>query len=198
MRPEVFIWPQALVFWAVYVWAFAPEFRMVRTAARADRANERSQDARSLQVIIVGMWLGLFAAFPLAFMPRFAFPAAARVPALWIGTALLGAGSLLRRHCWRMLGSYFTGNVQTVTGQRVIDRGAYRYVRHPSYTAGIMMFAGIGIALGSWLSTAITLATSIAVYTYRVRIEEAALAAALGQPYLDYMKSRKRFIPYVI
>jgi len=60
------------------------------------------------------------------------------------------------------------------------------------------MFAGIGLALGSWLSAAITLGTSIAVYTYRVRIEEAALAAALGQPYLDYMKTRKRFIPFVI
>src|SRR6185436_10448693 len=133
-----------------------------------------------LQVIIIGMWLGLFAAFPLAFIARFAFPTAARVPALWAGTALLAAGSLLRRHCWRMLGRYFTGNVQTVTGQQVIDRGAYAYVRHPSYTAGIMM------------------GTSIAVYTYRVRIEEAALAAALGQPYLDYMKTRKRFIPFVI
>ena len=198
MRPEVFIWPRALVFWAVYLWAFSPEFRLVRSAANADRGKPASQDARSLQVIIIGMWLGLFAAFPLAFIARFAFPAAARVPALWAGTALLAAGSLLRRHCWRMLGRYFTGNVQTVTGQQVIDRGAYAYVRHPSYTAGIMMFAGIGLALGSWLSAAITLGTSIAVYTYRVRIEEAALAAALGQPYLDYMKTRKRFIPFVI
>ena len=198
MRPEVFVWPQALVFWAVYAWAFAPEFRLVRRAANADRAKPASQDARSLPVIILGMWVGLFAAFPLAFIARFAFPAAARVPALWAGTSLLAAGSLLRRHCWRMLGSYFTGNVQTVAGQQVIDRGAYAYVRHPSYTAGILMFAGIGIALGSWLSTTITLATSIAVYAYRVRIEEAALTAALGQPYVDYMKSRKRFIPYVI
>jgi len=197
MTPQIFRWPQALVFWAVYVWAFAPEFRIVRTAAKTNAASKRSQDALSLQVIVLGMWLGLFAAFPLAFIPRFAFAASARMPALWLGTAVLATGSLLRRHCWRMLGSYFTGNVQTVAGQTVIDRGAYAYVRHPSYTAGILMFAGIGIALGSWLSTAITLATSIAVYVYRVRIEEATLAAELGQPYLDYMKARKRFIPYV-
>ena len=102
MRPEVFLLPRALVFWAVYLWAFSPEFRLVRNAANADRAKPASQDARSLQVIIIGMWLGLFAAFPLAFIARFAFPTAARVPALWAGTALLAAGSLLRRHCWRM------------------------------------------------------------------------------------------------
>ena len=121
MTPQIFRWPQVLVFWAVYVWAFAPEFRIVRTAAKANAASKRSQDALSLQVIVLGMWLGLFAAFPLAFIPRFAFAASARMPALWLGTAVLATGSLLRRHCWRMLGSYFTGNVQTVAGQTVID-----------------------------------------------------------------------------
>lgn len=120
------------------------------------------------------------------------------MPALWIGTALLAAGSLLRRHCWRMLGSYFTGNVQTVEGQPVVTRGAYAYVRHPSYTAGMLMFAGIGIALGSWLSAAVAIATAVAVYAYRVRVEEAALVKALGQPYIDYMKTRKRFVPYLV
>jgi protein-S-isoprenylcysteine O-methyltransferase Ste14 len=198
MTPEVFTWPRALVFWAVYVWAFSPEFAIVRRGAKAVAAAPASQDAKSLQVIMFGMWFGMLAAFPLATIPRFAFPAAARVPALWIGTAILAGGSLLRRHCFRTLGKYFTGNVQTVAGQTVITSGAYRYVRHPSYTAGILMFAGIGIALGSWLSAAVTIATSIAVYLYRVRIEEAALVRSLGQPYIDYMKTRKRFVPYIV
>jgi protein-S-isoprenylcysteine O-methyltransferase Ste14 len=77
-------------------------------------------------------------------------------------------------------------------------RGAYRYVRHPSYTAGIMMFLAIGIALGSWLSTLITFLASAGVYVYRVRVEERALAAAIGQPYVDYMKRRKRFVPFIV
>jgi len=198
MTPLIFVWPYAPVFWLVYLWAFLPEFRIILRARKADRAPGASQDGRSMQVIVLGMWVGLAAAFPLARIPRFAFPPGARVGAFWAGTALLVAGSLLRRHCWRMLGAYFTGNVQTVSGQSVVDRGAYRYVRHPSYTAGIMMFLAIGIALGSWLSTLVTFLASAGVYVYRVRVEERVLAAAIGQPYVDYMKRRKRFVPFIV
>jgi len=197
MRPLVFIWPQSLAFWIVYMWAFAPEFGIIRRASQASRGAPRSQDSRSMQVIILGMWIGLFIAFPIAFSPRFAITGPARLVAYWSGTALLVAGSLLRRHCWRMLGRYFTGNVQTVADQRVIDTGAYAYVRHPSYTAGVMMFTGIGFALGNWLSVAITFLSAALVYTYRVRVEERALVAALGAPYVEFMKTRKRFVPFM-
>jgi protein-S-isoprenylcysteine O-methyltransferase Ste14 len=197
MKPLPFIWPQGIAFWAAYIWAFAPEFGIIRRASQTSRTAPRSQDSRSMQVIILGMWIGLFIAFPIAFRPRFAITGPARLVAYWGGTALLVAGSLLRRHCWRMLGSYFTGNVQTVENQRVIDKGAYAYVRHPSYTAGMMMFTGIGFALGNWLSVAITFLSAALVYTYRVRVEERALVAALGAPYVEFMKTRKRFVPFV-
>ncbi|HEX5475829.1 MAG TPA: isoprenylcysteine carboxylmethyltransferase family protein [Vicinamibacterales bacterium] len=197
MTPLPFIWrPDAILFWIVYLWAFVPEFGLT-SRARHGGKGAFAQDRGSMAVIMLGMWAGLFVAFPLAFTPRFAMPVGLRAPALWTGTALLVAGSLLRRHCWRMLGPYFTGNVQTVAGQPVIDRGAYRFVRHPSYTAGMIMFAGIGCALGNWLSVLVTFVSSIAVYLYRVHVEERALVAALGAPYLAFVASRKRFIPFV-
>ena len=148
-------------------------------------------------VIMLGMWLGLIVAFPIAFQHHFAITGTARTVAYWGGTALLAAGSLLRRHCWKVLGSYFTGNVQTVERQPVIDRGAYAFVRHPSYTAGVMMFLGIGFALGNWLSVAITFLSAALVYAYRVRVEERALVTALGEPYVQFMRTRKRFVPYL-
>lgn len=198
MKPPPWEWPQGLVFWAVYVWAFFPEFGIIRKGQRADRAAATgSQDSRSMQVIIVGMWLGLLVAFPIAFQRRFAITGVARAAGYWGGTALVFLGSLLRRHCWRMLGRYFTGNVQTVDQQPVIEKGAYAFVRHPSYTAGLMMFVGIGLALGNWLSVAVTFLSAAAVYTYRVRIEERALVSALGAPYVEFMRTRKRFVPYV-
>jgi protein-S-isoprenylcysteine O-methyltransferase Ste14 len=198
MRPIPFIWPEALIFWIVYAWAFVPEFGILRRAERANRAAPRSQDSHSLRVIMLGMWLGLLIAFPLSFRPQFAITGMGRIVAYWGGTALLLAGSLLRRHCWRTLGRYFTGNVQTVEQQQVIDKGAYAYVRHPSYTAGVMMFTGIGFALGNWASVAVTFVSAAAVYAYRVRIEERALVEALGAPYVEYMKTRKRFVPFLL
>ncbi len=192
MRPLAFTWPHAAAFWAVYVWAFYPEFGIIRRANRTQTAT----DAKSLQVIILGMWLALLAAFPLAWIGSLQFRAG-RVPLFYAGLAVLASGSLLRRHCWRMLGESFTGDVRAHAEQRIVTRGAYAVLRHPSYTGGILMNAGIGIALGSWGSAVLLSAVALAVYAYRMAVEERALAAALGEPYREFMRTRKRVIPYL-
>src|SRR5712691_4425286 len=102
MRPLVFAWPYALVFWAVYVWAFAPEFGIVNRATKAV-ADKATKDAGSLRVILFGMWLALLLSFPIAFVRSLRFPPSANLAAFWTGTAVLVAGSLLRRHCQRVL-----------------------------------------------------------------------------------------------
>ena len=198
MKPYPFVWPYSLAFWVVYVWAFIPEFGVIMRASRDERQRKQSQDAGSMGVIVLGMWIGLFLAFPLASIRGFMFHEPARWVIYWAGIVLLALGSLLRRHCFRTLGQYFTGNVVVRSDQVVIDRGAYRYVRHPGYTAGMMMFTAIGLALGSWLSTLVAGGSAVLVYVYRVRIEERALASTIGEPYVKFMKTRKRFIPYLI
>lgn len=197
LRPLIFVWPYALLFWAVYIWAFFPEFRLIQRSSKPASASG-SKDSGSLRFILIGMQVGLFISFPIAFVIAFRMPASMSVAAYWTGTVLLIAGSLLRRHCWRVLGEHFTGDVRASAEQPVIDRGAYRWVRHPSYTGGIVMFAGIGVALASWASLAVLIITSVGVYSYRIAVEEKALLDAIGEPYAAYMRTRKRFIPYVI
>lgn len=197
MRPLVFVWPYALIFWVIYAWAFAPEAVMVVRASRA-AAETNSRDSGSLRLIVFGMWVGLLLSFPIAFVEALRFPFAMQLAAFWIGTGLLVAGSLLRRHCWRVLGEYFTGDVRARADQPVIDRGAYRWIRHPSYTGGILMFVGIGLALANWASLAILTLVSVVVYSYRVAVEERTLIQTIGEPYRAYMRTRKRFIPFVI
>jgi protein-S-isoprenylcysteine O-methyltransferase Ste14 len=74
---------------------------------------------------------------------------------------------------------------------------AYAVVRHPSYSAGILMNLGLGLALGSWGSAAVLTLASVAVYSYRIAIEERALLAVVGEPYREYMRTRRRLIPFV-
>ncbi len=115
----------------------------------------------------------------------------------WVGVFALIVGSLFRRHCRRMLGSSFTGSVIVNPDHAVIERGAYRYVRHPSYTAALVIFFGVGAALGNWISLATLLAIVVVAFFYRVNVEERALAAVIGDPYLHYMKRTKRFVPFL-
>ena len=144
------------------------------------------------------MWTALLIAYPLAFVKAWSFPQNWRTPLFVAGVLMILLGSLLRRYCSRTLGEYFTGDVKARADQPVISSGPYRLVRHPSYTAGMMMFIGIGLALGSWLSLAILTIATVATYSYRVMIEERALFDTIGEPYRAYVKERKRFIPFVI
>jgi protein-S-isoprenylcysteine O-methyltransferase Ste14 len=189
----VFSWPYGLFFLAVMFWSFAPESRIF--SRRAEPATS-SQDAGSKRLIAVGQGLAMFAAFLIA-----ASVPAGRLPhpfaLFWTGLATIIAGSLLRRHCWRMLGASFTGTVIVRPDQAVVDRGAYHYVRHPSYTAGAILFLGIGLVLANWISLIVLMGAVSAVYGYRVGVEEHALLATIGDPYRSYMSRTKRFVPFV-
>ena len=197
MRPLPFVWPYALVFWGAYVWSFLPEWKVVRGGVKGAKSAD-SKDGGSIRVLLGGMWIALMLGFLLSFAKTGSFPRGAQLPVFVIGVALIILGSLLRRWCFRTLGEYFTGDVKASADQPVIRTGPYRFVRHPSYTAGIMMFTGIGLALGSWFSFLLIALASIATYWYRVTIEERALLGTIGEQYASFMKERKRFIPYIV
>ena len=192
MTPLPFVWPHALLFWSVDIWAFIPEFKIVRKA----RKTSDAQDEKSKQVILVGNALGFLGAIVMAFIPALQI-VRYRLASFYLGIGLLFLGSLLRRHCWRMLGSSFTGNVEARAGQTVVTRGAYAILRHPSYTAALLLNMGIGIAFGSWYSAALLAVVSLVVYSYRIQVEERALLVAIGEPYAQFMRTRKRIIPFV-
>ncbi|HZT78327.1 MAG TPA: isoprenylcysteine carboxylmethyltransferase family protein [Vicinamibacterales bacterium] len=187
-------WPFALVFWGVFLWAFVPEFFVV--SGRREPAST-PLDANSKRAIMIGQPVAVLSAFWIAAnVPSGALPGRA----WWFaaGIAAIVCGRLLRRHCFRMLGASFTGSVIVSPEQLVIERGAYRNVRHPSYTAGMILFLGIGLALANAISVAVLLAIVAMTYVYRVRVEERALAAVIGDPYRQYMRRTRRFIPFVV
>src|SRR5687768_9247981 len=120
MRPLPFVWPYALVFWAIYVWALIPEWKIMQSGRKgAKRAD--SKDSGSTKVMVRGMWAAFLLAFPLAFVKVWSFPRNQQVPIFVTGVAMMLLGSMLRRYCWRTLGEYFTGDVKARPDQPVIS-----------------------------------------------------------------------------
>ncbi|MEI6738562.1 MAG: isoprenylcysteine carboxylmethyltransferase family protein [Pseudomonadota bacterium] len=195
--PLPFVFPYALGFWLAYVWAFyLSEWNMIRASkVTAAPTNDVPQD--SLRWLMSLALVAQLVAFAAAFWTPAQFPAGSIEPMLWLGIVLLIAGSFLRRHCFRMLGQSFTIDVRAFANQSVVERGAYALVRHPGYTAGIVMLVAVGLALGSYISLLILITTALFVYLRRIAFEERALEATLGEKYRIYAASRKRLIPYV-
>ena len=196
MRPLAYTYPYAIAFWVVVVWAFVRAAGIVSRARKGVASGEAPDDKGSLRVVMLAQSLGFVAAFYLAWKPwgRFADPRAA----FWIGLAVLVSGAILRRLCFRDLGRSFTGEVRVRPDQQVVRTGPYRWVRHPSYTAGILMIVGAAIALGSWIGVVLSFVLAVLGYAYRVRVEERALMTTLGDSYREYAATTKRFIPRVI
>ena len=194
MKPLPFIWPISLPFWLAYGLSFANELPHIRKTS-ATRVPQT--DRGSMHVIV---WTGMLAgisAFFLAGAMRSAAMSNAVVPYI-VGVVLMLCSTLLRRHCFTMLGDRFTFAVRATSDQLVVERGAYRYVRHPGYTAGLMLFAGIGLALANWASFAVCIILPAMAYGYRIAVEERLLRETLGASYYEYMKrTRSRLVPYL-
>jgi protein-S-isoprenylcysteine O-methyltransferase Ste14 len=193
LRSFAYTSPYCWLFWAVFLIAYVPEYALL---SRSQPAKGEKTDRGSMKLIMAAGSIGSLAAFVIAAFPAFQM---VRGRKIWfvVGLVLLLAGTWLRRHCWRMLGKHFTGNVKTSVEQPVIDSGAYRWIRHPSYTGGILMYLGTGIAMTSWLSALIIALAGALGYVYRVRVEEQALQANLGGRYQEYMRRTKRFVPFI-
>jgi protein-S-isoprenylcysteine O-methyltransferase Ste14 len=114
--------------------------------------------------------------------------AAAGLLLMWIGLAV-------RIWAIRVLGNSFRMTVEVDPDQQVVDRGPYRWLRHPSYTGVLLITAGLGLTEGNWLSLALLVLLPAAVLMRRIYVEEAVLTSVLGQPYADYRMRTKRLVP---
>lgn len=195
MIPLPFTWPAALAFWIAFYWAFAAELPFVRR----DRVSAAAAtDRGSMRIVLAAGTIAMLLAFLFASVLHDYSIRTARMAVYVSGIGSIVAGGWLRRHCFRILGSSFTYDVRVHAGQRVIERGAYRYVRHPSYAAGMLLFGGIGLALTNWLSLIAAVLLPALAYSYRIAVEERALMETLGPAYGGYMGRTKRLIPFVI
>jgi protein-S-isoprenylcysteine O-methyltransferase Ste14 len=168
----------------------------IRFRSRMNRGGTH-QDRGSFFVVIATSLVGVGAAFALAQGVPSADVSVARWPIFIVGLVIVLLGIALRQWSVLTLGRFFTVQVQVTSDQTVVDTGPYRWVRHPSYTAIIISFVGIGVALENWLSLLVLIVVPTVGLVVRIRVEEEALLAALGEPYREFSATRARLIPNV-
>ena len=158
------------------------------------RLNSKEQENTQKGVVISSllMFLGGFITAGLSF--RFGW---LRLP-MWVSVTaavifLIGYAmyaEVLREN------EYLSRTVEVQEEQKVIDTGLYGVIRHPMYTATILMFCFAPLVLGSVISFVIFLAYPVIIVT-RIGNEEKVLENGL-KGYTDYKKKVKyRLMPFV-
>ena len=186
----------APIFWATFLLWMILELIASRTKRSVDRSHAR--DRGSYGLIVALFFVGLGLDFTLsARLPQAAI-AGRRELVFFSGIVLILGGVAVRWWAIATLGKSFTFDVAVQSGQKVVDTGPYRYIRHPSYTGTLMTQVGIGLALGNWVGLLALMLCMAIAYSYRISVEEQALVAALGEPYKQYMRRTRRIIPFLL
>ncbi|RDB30415.1 Protein-S-isoprenylcysteine O-methyltransferase B [Hypsizygus marmoreus] len=132
-------------------------------------------------------------------------------PLSTVGMILIISGSLLRVHCFRTMGRFFTFKIGLRDNHQLVTWGPYSVVRHPSYTGVFGMYIGIVLwygSPGSWVresglletvlgkaiigSFATVIMVSLVAVTRRTWEEDKLLSSAFGEKWDEWA----RRVPY--
>jgi protein-S-isoprenylcysteine O-methyltransferase Ste14 len=78
----------------------------------------------------------------------------------------------------------------------VVSTGAFRYVRHPLYSAAILFYLGLTISTASLLSLAL-LVVIFLFYNYIASYEERLLEIKFGEDYVSYKNRTGKWLPRI-
>lgn len=176
------LWLAWLIYWCV-----------AAIGAKATRRRESvaSRVGHLLPMVLgVGLLLSSHVAdgwLTARFLPR-------SVAWFWLGFILvaLGLGFSIVARAW--LGGNWSGTVTLKQDHKLIQRGPYRWVRHPIYTGILLALLGSVIALGEWRGV-LGLALIILSLLHKIAVEEVFLTQQFGDAYRRYSAEVPALVP---
>lgn len=192
-----FAFPQAWLFICILfvpmffagIWLMlkSPELLRKRLSAKEEQ-NEQKWVVALSGLLFIAMFVvaGLNFRFGWFLMPNWATNVAAGV--FMLGYALYA--EVMRENVW------LSRTVEVQQDQKVIDSGLYGIVRHPMYSATLLIFLSMSLVLNSVWSFALML-LYIPIIVKRIRNEETVLEKDLAG-YTEYkQRVRYKLIPFI-
>jgi protein-S-isoprenylcysteine O-methyltransferase Ste14 len=205
MTPEELFWRRAIVsasgilYW-VGVWILARRVR--KQIGRSPNLKPRGPKEKILWggwLLVILVWMGQ----ALVVKTENPWPGVALLSALLNpfllsgGIALVVTGYVCTLWCYAAMGNTWRIGINTNEKTTLVERGPYRWVRHPIYLFQLIMLAGAALVLPTPLSFAI-LAVHLICALSKALDEENYLQTIHGQAYVDYMARTGRLLPRLI
>jgi protein-S-isoprenylcysteine O-methyltransferase Ste14 len=182
-------WPAAVYWGATALWAAESVLFPSR------RYGGREQDRAGFW-LLVAVILGSFVLSGLLYHVRGTrLPDTAAAVARAAGIAAYALGILLRYWAAWALGPWFSRTLRAGAGQPLVDRGPYRWLRHPLYVGLFLLAAGMNLMMATVLGTVLGLLATAWALNRRMAREERLLESALGSRYRAWKAARYRLVP---
>jgi methyltransferase len=99
----------------------------------------------------------------------------------WLGwpmVALVALSTAMRWWCVATLGKHWNPRIIVIPGAPLVDRGPYRLLHHPNYTAVAVEVAALPLVHSAWVTAIVFSAANAAMLNVRIRTENTALGYA--------------------
>ncbi|MBO7230802.1 MAG: isoprenylcysteine carboxylmethyltransferase family protein [Bacteroidaceae bacterium] len=182
----------AVLFVPMFIAGVVMLFRSPELLKKRLDAKEKEVEQKSVVALSGVMFIAAFVVAGLNF--RYSWIV---IPtwALWSAVAVFLLSYVMYAEVLRE-NAYLSRTIEVQDGQKVIDTGLYGVVRHPMYSATILMFLSMPLVLGSLPSFVIML-TYIPLIVKRIRNEEKVLLNGLDG-YAAYCRRVKyKIIPFI-
>lgn len=100
---------------------------------------------------------------------------------------------LWRTH--RALGSNWSDSIELQDNHTLATTGIYARIRHPMYSAHLVIAIGQSLLLGNWIAGPSFLVLQLPFYPLRMPVEERLLLQRFGEEYRRYMERTGRLLP---
>ena len=116
----------------------------------------------------------------------------------WAGVGLAILGFAMLQWAQVSLGKSWSDTPRMLKGQSLITDGPYRFIRHPIYTAFILILGSMLFITSNWLIGLCWAGMTILEASSRIKFEEALMLEYFGDEYRQYMKRTGRLLPKLI
>jgi protein-S-isoprenylcysteine O-methyltransferase Ste14 len=116
----------------------------------------------------------------------------------WTGVAFVLVGFALLQWAQNTLGKSWSDTPRMIKEQTLVTSGPYRFIRHPIYTAFLLILGSTLLISANWLVGLAWIGMTVLEVASRIGFEENLMLEYFGDPYRAYMKRTGPLLPKLI
>jgi len=163
-----------------------------------DTLKKREEGTASKVAGLLGL-LGFISVLAYTINPKWVAFADLALPVWlrWAGVGIALIGFALLQWAQVTLASSWSDTPRMLKEQSLITSGPYRWIRHPIYTAFILILSSTLFISSNWLIGLGWAGMTIFETISRIGFEESLMIEYFSDQYREYMKHTGRFLPYL-